>query len=377
VYMDDFIGLAQSMSENELRHFTRAVLHGIHTVFPLPGPLDDQTDEPISVKKLKQEDGLWNTQKEILGWLFDGVTKCMRLPAEKVTKIRKSLLQTARAKVVRLGQLEKLNGRLMHATIGIPNGRGLLSPIIATMATKGQNRSYKEKTIRLNKETKQALRDWVILLNLANKQPTLCADLVPAPADFGGYCNASQNGAGGVWFGLEKHLPPIVWRVAFPQDIQDQLVSQENPRGTISNSDLEMVGLILQWLVLENFADLTHSHVACWCDNTPTVAWASRLLSTKAVKAARLLRILALRMIACQASPITTFHVEGNKNHMADFASRLFNIFPDSTGFLTEFHRRFPLPQNAGWIEYHFPTKMIGRVLSMLLTKTPKLGSWR
>jgi len=72
-----------------------------------------------------------------------------------------------------------------------------------------------------------------------------------------------------------------------------------------------MVGLILQWLVLENFAELAHTHVACWCDNTPTVAWASRLLSTKAKKAARLLRILALRMIACQASLLTTFHIEG------------------------------------------------------------------
>ncbi len=186
-----------------------------------------------------------------------------------------------------------------------------------------------------------------------------------------------QNGAGGVWFGLEKHLPPIVWHVAFPQDIQNQLVSQENPSGTISNSDLEMVGLIFQWLVLENFADLTHTHVACWCNNIPTVAWASRLLLTKAAKAAHLLRILALQMIACQASPITTLHVEGNKYHMADFASCSFTDFLDSTGFLTEFHQRFPLPQNASWIEYHFLTKIIGRILLILSTKTLALGLWR
>jgi len=95
VYMDDFMGLAQALSRNELLHFTRAVLHGIHTVFPPPGPTEDQTDEPISIKKLKQGDGLWDTQKELLGWLFDGVTKCMSLPADKVQKIRKSLLQTA------------------------------------------------------------------------------------------------------------------------------------------------------------------------------------------------------------------------------------------------------------------------------------------
>jgi len=48
----------------------------------------------------------------------------------------------------------------MHATIGIPNGRGLLSPIIATIAAQPKTRHYKDRTIRLNQATKQALNDW-------------------------------------------------------------------------------------------------------------------------------------------------------------------------------------------------------------------------
>jgi len=67
-----------------------------------------------------------------------------------------------------------------------------------------------------------------------------------------------------------------MWRVAFPEDIQKQLVSFDNPHGSISNSDLEMLGLILHWLVLEHFVDLKHMHVTCWCDNTLAVAWASK-----------------------------------------------------------------------------------------------------
>jgi len=66
-------------------------------------------------------------------------------------------------------------------------------------------------------------------------------------------------------------------------------VSQDNPGGTISNLDLEMMGLLFHWLVLEKFNDLAHSHIAIWCDNTPTVAWATKLLATKAVLAAQLL----------------------------------------------------------------------------------------
>jgi len=274
VYMDDFIGLAQALLMGELMHFTRAVLSGIHTIFPPPGPTDDQNDKPISVKKLQQGDGQWDTQKEILGLLFDGITKCMKLPMEKVTKIWKTLLQITWVKCIRLGELEKLNGKLMHATIRIPNGQGLLSPLIATISTKGQSRGYKDRTVQLNSDTKQALIDWTTLLEMANRQPTLYADLVPAPANYGGYCNASRNSAGRVWFGLDRQLPPIIWRLEFPKEIQQQLISQDNPCGNISNLDLEMVRLILQWLVLENFANLAHMHVVCWCDNTPTVSWA-------------------------------------------------------------------------------------------------------
>jgi len=67
VYMDDFFRMMQVPTVKELRKFTRSILYGIHSVFPLPGPSNDPTDEPVSVKKLKAGDGLWSTQKEILG----------------------------------------------------------------------------------------------------------------------------------------------------------------------------------------------------------------------------------------------------------------------------------------------------------------------
>jgi len=119
--------------------------------------------------------------------------KMYAAPNRKSNKIRETLLKVARAKGIRLGELEKLNGKLMHDTTGIPNGRGLLSPLISTIATKGRNQFYKDKTVRLNLDTKQALRDWITLLELANRQPTLCADLIPAVADYGGYCDVEER----------------------------------------------------------------------------------------------------------------------------------------------------------------------------------------
>jgi len=81
---------------------------------------------------------------------------------------------------------------------------------------------------------------------------------------------------GSIWFGTKANLPAIVWWVKFPHKIQAQVVLAENLKGTISKSDFEMVGLLLQWFVLENFAN-----VACWCNNTPTIACTSKLLETK------------------------------------------------------------------------------------------------
>jgi len=349
VYMDDFVGLAQALTPEQLIQFTRAVLHGIHTIFPPPGPHDAPDDEPIAIKKLKQGDGLWDTKKEILGWLFDGITRTMQLPAGKGEKIQKTLKEMLRKKKVRFGDLEKINGKLMHASIGVPARRGLLSPLIAQLAQKPKTKHYKDRTTQLTKASRQALKDWHMLLPVALKSPTPCEDLVPALADFGGYCDASQMGAGGVWFGLERKLPPIIWRIEFPPEIRKQMVTQSNPKGSISNSDLEMTGLLLQWIVLESITDLAHAHVACWCDNTPTVAWATKLLSSKAVKAAQILRILALRMLHCRAAPLTTLHVAGDTNKMADFASRSFEAFPNTNNFLTEFNKRFHLPQDASW----------------------------
>jgi len=111
--------------------------------------MDDQDDEPISIKKLKQGNGHWATSKEILGWIFDGTACCMSLPEEKVSKIMVNLKDLTKQKL-KLGDLEKMMGKLMHATIGIPNGRGLLSPIIAMVVTKQRLCNYKHKTTKLN-----------------------------------------------------------------------------------------------------------------------------------------------------------------------------------------------------------------------------------
>jgi len=110
-------------------------------------------------------------------------------------------------------------GNLCSATIGIPNGWGLLSLIIALNCKETKHVKLQRANDQTECDNKTSLLDWIALLPKALKHPMPCTDMVPTPADYRGYCDTSKAGAGGVWFGLEKKLPAIVWRVKFPKEI--------------------------------------------------------------------------------------------------------------------------------------------------------------
>ena len=63
-----------------------------------------------------------------------------------------------------------------------------------------------------------------------------------------------------------------MFRLEWPADIKADLVSEKNPRGRITNSDLELVGMTIFWLIIEAVCnDLAESHCAMFSDNSPTV----------------------------------------------------------------------------------------------------------
>jgi len=91
VYVDDFIQLVQSSDPAVLLHCSRALLHGIHSVFPPPAITGHNGQDPISLKKLMEGEGLWDVRKEILGWMMDGATRCIELSEKKQQAIQKEL----------------------------------------------------------------------------------------------------------------------------------------------------------------------------------------------------------------------------------------------------------------------------------------------
>jgi hypothetical protein len=73
-----------------------------------------------------------------------------------------------------------------------------------------------------------------------------------------------------------KGAGPILWRAKFDGDITRDLVSYENPRGTITNSDLELAAAIVQHNVAAHQFDIRERTIASGSGNTPTVAWQTK-----------------------------------------------------------------------------------------------------
>ncbi len=78
----------------------------------------------------------------------------------------------------------------------------------------------------------------------------------------------------------------------------------------ITNSDLEMAGLLFLWLVIESVCgNLREKHVALFSDNSRTVGWARRLATRGSLVSAHLIRALALRLKLNGTCPITPLHI--------------------------------------------------------------------
>ena len=380
VYMDDYIGLAIPTSLTHLRHFSNAVMHGIHDVFPAD---EDASNDPISKKKLDKGDGSWAVIKDILGLTFDGLAKTVWLEDKKRDAILTVLTGWLRAgKDKRFGiafsDFESLVAKIRHAFMTIPAGRGLMSPFNQILRAK-PNRIFLHRNTKL----RTALAECRTFLRESVSTPTQCSSLITAWPDYVGVTDASSFGAGGIIIGENKATPLTVFRVQWPDDITAAVVSDSNPNGTLTNNNLEMAGLLLLWLAIEGTCPgLAGSHVALFSDNSPTVSWVARLAARKSKIAMQLLRILALRLQVQRTSPLTPLHIRGIDNAMTDIPSRSFGSEPkwfckSDSDLLTLFDLHFPPPPQASWNVYQLSPDICTKVILVLRMQATTTDEWR
>jgi hypothetical protein len=342
---------------------------------------------PVSERKLKQGDARWDTKKEILGYWLDGVDRTVQLPPSRAVDLLKEAKSILRKQRVPLKRFRQIAGRLQHAARILPAARSFFTPL--NNALKGL-----PPFIGLSREgqIRIALIDISGVIRDLASRPTQVNKLVQGPLDYIGYCDASAWGAGGVWFGGRKRLHPVVWRVQWPKDITAAVVSDSNPTGTPTNSDLEMLGMLLQETVLEAILGpaLRAAQTAIGCDNSPAAAWTTRMAtrSTSPVSY-HLLKGLAMRQRVTRSAPPAVYHVAGITNTLANVASRplkgvtaQFHLLDQSPGalcpqtFLTQFDCLYPLPQQRPWRNVQPPSDLWSNVILTLRGQQLEVQRW-
>jgi hypothetical protein len=194
-------------------------------------------------------------------WLLENKGRTIRTETKRLIR--------GKSNQVHLKDFQKVHGKLQFAAIAIPCGKPLLGPLDQAIATAGQN-NVQHVTITDN--VRLCLQDWIALIHQLGQRLTHVKELVLHAATYQHFVDASEWGAGGVWFGGTKHLSPIVWFWEWPKEVQDNLVSSTNRSGLLTISDIKFMGILLHWLVLEASVDKTtlgHTSIAIWCNNLP------------------------------------------------------------------------------------------------------------
>jgi hypothetical protein len=209
VYIDDFIGLIHATDPDLVWHYSRALLHGIHSVFPLSEVSGHHGGDPISRKKMLAGDGVWAVRKEIIGWMFDGTSRTIELPPDKFENFLKVLDPTIQRKWTTLSDFRSLTGKLQHASFAVPAGHSLLAPLhkLANTVTRPWIDLCHHPNII------EDLQDFKVLSKVIATRPTHVHKLVSGLPSYIGYSDACNAGAGGVWISGAKNVRPTVWRV--------------------------------------------------------------------------------------------------------------------------------------------------------------------
>ena len=375
VYVDDFVSLVIPASREHLRHVSNGTMMAIHDIFP-PDEID--SNDPISEKKLKQGDGEYATTKTVLGFELDGIAKTIWLEEAKrayLLTVLKGWVRSAQSSTIGIEfkDFESIVAKIRHAFTAIPAGRGLLSPCNKILQKKPRTVYLHRNPVLL-----AALSGCRTLLRESSDSPTRCKELVGGWPDYIGVCDASSHGVGGVVFGEKSTCTPTVFRWEWSPEVK-----AEYRKKSITNSDLEMAGLLFLWLVMETVCGtLREKRVALFSDNSPTVGWVRRLATRGSLISAHLIRALSLRLKLNGTCPLTPLHIAGEENSMTDIPSRSFGSnnkwhCKNNTELLTLFNSTFPLPGQTSWTVFQLTYAIGMRVTSVLLMSDFTLEEWR
>jgi hypothetical protein len=159
-------------------------------------------------------------------------------------------------------------------------------------------------------------------------------------------------------------VQPLLWRFQWPPEIQRELITSDNPGGSISISDLELAGGILHLDVICQEYDVRERTLLSKTDNLAALFWQRKGSTTSQAVPPYLLRLLGIHQRLHHYVPRHDY-ISGESNPLADAASRLFHLSNDD--FLTHFAHTYPQDTSFRLVA---PTpSLLSAVTSALLKK--------
>lgn len=359
VFVDDFIQLVQG-SRSRRRKLRRLLYKYVDMVFRPLSPSDPASRQhPLSVKKLQKGDAYWETRKVVLGWIVDTLQETISLPARRLNRLHEILDSLPRSKRrISLQKWHKIMGELRSMTLAVPGLRGMFSLLQEAF------RHEDKRRIRLSTALHDFLDDIRMIAQSLSTRPTRIAELFPSDPAVIQATDAAASGMGGVLF--RPNSPPLLWRSQFPQHITNSVISWENPKGSLTNSDLELAGTLAGLDVATRHFDLREQTISTLTDNTPALAWQQKGSTTTTGCAAYLLRLRALHQRHHRY--VGRFsHIPGKANVMADDCSRLWHLSDEE--LLTHFNSTYP--QADSWQLVHLDSVMKSALISALQCTRP------
>ena len=358
VFMDDFIQLGQGGVQRMLC-LRRHLFHCIDQVLARPEVSAHPRNEAVSLKKLQKGDGSWATRKTILGWELDTLRQTIELPAHRKLELASIFADLATAKRVSHKRWQRILGKLRFVSVAIPGSAGLFSALQMALNQSNGHR------IRIGARLRQHIDAFSRLAASLRTRPTYLAEIVPQEPTLLGATDAAKAGMGGIYYDCTGQA--YLWRLPFPDDIQRRLVSEANPSGSITNSDLEQAGLLAQVSIMADNHHVRYATLVNMSDNTPAVSrigkgavssdGAAAYLCDYASQHQRLHRY-------CHRS----HYLPGDVNVMADDASRLQHL--SDSAFLAHFEQEYPQP--APWRLLTLSPENASQLISALLCRSPR-----
>ena len=221
VFVDDFIFATQSESTEDLKELLRTALAAIFSVLPPPKESGNVNGrDPVSEKKMNKGDGKWSHLKVILGFIFDGRRRSVQLPQDKLDKQLGELEKMLEKTRVPLQKYRKVVIKLRHSAEILPPGLGISPPTNKVLKGLPDLVPFGNKC-----EAQRNVLDLKEILKYAATQHMEMVQLVKISPDLVGYTDACATGMGGFWFSGNKILENLCWRVPFPKDIFDEVIS--------------------------------------------------------------------------------------------------------------------------------------------------------